>query len=245
MTDSHVYGIHAVVALLKSRLRKPLRLYVSKERQDKRIESILEEANKRKIPLDYLSKGDLNLRFPDQTHQGIVAQATSLEEYREQNLKILLEKAKKPALVLILDGVTDPHNLGAVLRTADATAVDFVIIPKDKNVGITPIVAKVASGALETIPLVRVTNLVRSLDILKEAGVWVYGAAGEARQSIYDLDGKISIAIVMGAEGEGLRRLTREHCDGLFSLPMKGSVESLNVSVATAVSLYEILRQRG
>jgi len=140
--------------------------------------------------------------------------------------------------------VTDPHNLGACLRTADATGVDFVVIPKDKSASITPVVSKVACGAAEAIPVVRVTNLVRSMEKLKAAGVWIYGAAGEARQSLYTVQGTENIAVVLGAEGDGLRRLTRDHCDALFSLPMQGSVESLNVSVATGVTLYEIVRQR-
>jgi len=152
-------------------------------------------------------------------------------------------------LILILDGITDPHNLGACLRSADATGVDFVMIPKDKSASVTPVVSKVACGAAESVPLVRVTNLVRAMDILKEQGVWIYGAAGEAKCSLYQIDCTGMVAIAMGAEGEGLRRLTREHCDGLFcdglfSLPMAGSVNSLNVSVATGVSLYEVVRQR-
>lgn len=148
-------------------------------------------------------------------------------------------------LILILDGITDPHNLGACLRSADATGVDFVVIPKDKSASITPVVSKVACGAAESIPLVRVTNLARAMDILKQQGVWIFGAAGEAENLLYAMDCSGNIALVMGAEGTGLRRLTREHCDGLFSLPMMGSVESLNVSVATGVSLYEVIRQRG
>ena len=146
-------------------------------------------------------------------------------------------------MILILDGITDPHNLGACLRTADAAGVDFVIIPKDKSAAITPVVSKVACGAAESVLVVRVTNLARAISTLKEHGVWIYGAAGEAEHSIYDLDFTGSIGIVMGAEGSGLRRLTRELCDGLFSLPMQGEVSSLNVSVATGISLYEIARK--
>ena len=143
-----------------------------------------------------------------------------------------------------MDGVTDPHNLGACLRTAEAAGVDFVVIPKDRNASITPVVSKVACGAAELMSVVRVTNLARAIDTLKEAGVWVYGAAGEATQSLYDIDCRGAIALIMGSEGDGLRRLTRDRCDGLFALPMVGSVESLNVSVATGVCLYEVLRQR-
>ncbi len=186
----------------------------------------------------------MNQRFAALTHQGVVASVRPLPEYNESNIISLLEKSKKPGLILILDGVTDPHNLGACLRSADAAGVDFVLIPKDKSASITPVVSKVACGAAESIPLVRVTNLARAMELLKEHGVWIYGAAGEAQSSIYQLDCSSTIALVMGAEGEGLRRLTRERCDGLFSLPMLGSVSSLNVSVATGISLFEVVRQR-
>jgi 23S rRNA (guanosine2251-2'-O)-methyltransferase len=186
----------------------------------------------------------MNQRFAEFAHQGIVANAAALPDYTDSDLVRLLEEAKSPSLILILDGVTDPHNLGACLRTADAVGVDFVIIPKDKSASITPVVSKVACGAAESIPLVRVTNLARAMDVIKQQGVWIYGAAGEANQTIYELDFTSTIALALGAEGDGLRRLTREHCDGLFSLPMLGHVESLNVSVATGVSLYEVIRQR-
>ena len=155
-----------------------------------------------------------------------------------------MDLSKKPCLILILDGVTDPHNLGACLRSADAAGVDFVVIPKDKNASVTPVVSKVACGAAESMPIVRVTNLARAMDVLKEQGVWIYGAAGEATESLYRLDCKSSIALVMGSEDKGLRHLTREQCDGLFSLPMLGTVSSLNVSVATGICLFEVVRQR-
>ena len=208
------------------------------------MQDLVDKAVQARIVIEKLSTQQMNQRFAEFNHQGIVASASPLPDYNESHLLALLESSKSPALILILDGITDPHNLGACLRTADATGVDFVLIPKDKSASITPVVSKVACGAAESIPLVRVTNLVRSMDLLKEQGVWIYGAAGEAEHSLYQTDCTGTIAIVMGAEGEGLRRLTREHCDGLFSLPMAGSVDSLNVSVATGVSLYEVLRQR-
>ncbi len=244
MSDQFVYGVHAVSALLSNPHRMTKKLFVSQDRIDNRLQEILEKANQAKVSVEKLSPQQMNQRFADFTHQGVVACASVLPDYNESHLLALLEASKNPGLILILDGITDPHNLGACLRTADATSVDFVVIPKDKSASITPAVSKVACGAAESIPLVRVTNLVRSMEILKEQGVWIYGAAGEADHSIYQTDCKGTVAIVMGAEGDGLRRLTREHCDGLFSLPMLGTVDSLNVSVATGVSLYEVLRQR-
>jgi 23S rRNA (guanosine2251-2'-O)-methyltransferase len=244
MSEHFVYGLHAVAALLANPHRKTHQLYVSQERVDKRFQDLIEQARQGSVPIEQLSAQKMNQRFTDYTHQGIVAQAGALPEYGEAHLVALLEASKSPCLILILDGITDPHNLGACLRSADATGVDFVMIPKDKSASITPVVSKVACGAAESVPLVRVTNLARAMSVLKEQGVWIYGAAGEADATLYQIDCKGSVALVMGAEGEGIRRLTREHCDGLFSLPMTGSVESLNVSVATGVSLYEVVRQR-
>jgi len=214
------------------------------DRMDKKLGELLNLAIERKVHIEQLSSQKMNQKFAEFTHQGVVAGAKPLAAFGESDLAFLLESSKKPALILILDGVTDPHNLGACLRSADAAAVDFVIIPKDKSASITPAVSKVACGAAESVPLVRVTNLARTMTLLKEKGVWIYGAAGEAASSLYQTDCQGSIALALGAEGEGLRRLTREHCDGLFSLPMLGSVQSLNVSVATGISLYEVVRQR-
>lgn len=244
MSEQFVYGVHAVSALLANPHRVTKKLFVSQDRVDKRIQDLLDKAIEAGVSIEKLSLQQINQHFAEFTHQGVVASASALPDYNESHLLALFESSKSPSLILILDGVTDPHNLGACLRSADATGVDFVVIPKDKNASITPVVSKVACGAAESIPLVRVTNLARSMEILKEQGVWIYGAAGEADSSLYQIDCKGSMAVVMGAEGEGLRRLTRERCDGLFSLPMIGSVDSLNVSVATAVSLYEVLRQR-
>ncbi len=244
MSEHYVYGVHAVSALLANPHREIKKLFISQDRVDKRLQELLDKAVLAKVNIEKLNAQQMNQRFAHFTHQGIVASASALPEYNESHLPALLEASKNPALILILDGVTDPHNLGACLRTADATGVDFVIIPKDKSAGITPVVSKVACGAAESIPVVKVTNLVRSMETLKERGVWIYGAAGEATNSLYQVDCTGAFALVMGAEGDGLRRLTREHCDGLFSLPMLGSVDSLNVSVATGVSLYEVIRQR-
>ncbi len=239
-----MYGIHAVTALLKQEQRPVKKLLLNMERRDQRLQQILDLATARHIFIERLTAQQMNQRFAQFTHQGIVAYVEALPTFSDNDLSSLLKKSKKPPLLLILDAITDPHNLGACLRTADATGVDFIILPKDKSANLTPAVSKVACGAAETIPLVRVTNLVRSLEFLKQEGVWIYGAAGEANKTIYTLDFKIPIALVFGAEGQGMRRLTREHCDELFSIPMLGNVESLNVSVAAGVSLYEVVRQR-
>ncbi|MDP3705606.1 MAG: 23S rRNA (guanosine(2251)-2'-O)-methyltransferase RlmB [Legionellaceae bacterium] len=244
MTDQLVYGLHAVKALLQNHHRTTKRLVINQDRVDKRIQDILKLAEHARITVDQVSTNKMDQRFPDITHQGIVAYAGALPQYTEHDIQHILDSKQAPALILILDGVTDPHNLGACLRCADAAGVDFVIIPKDKNAGITPVVSKVACGAAESVPLIRVTNLARAMEILKEQGVWIFGAAGEASDLIYNIDCKASIAFVLGAEGDGMRRLTRERCDNLFALPMLGSVTSLNVSVATGICLYEAVRQR-
>lgn len=245
MTEQTVYGVHAVTALLDNPHRSIKKLYINKDRIDKRLQDVLNIAQQKNIPTECVPAQKMNQQFAEFVHQGIVAIAEKLPEYIESDLGLLLERCKQPGLILILDGITDPHNLGACLRSADAAGVDFVIIPKDKNASVTPVVSKVACGAAESVPLVRVTNLARAMEILKDKGVWIYGAAGEADVSLYDLDCNASIALVMGAEDKGMRHLTRELCDGLFSLPMLGTVSSLNVSVATGVSLYEAIRQRG
>ncbi|KTC94567.1 23S rRNA (guanosine(2251)-2'-O)-methyltransferase RlmB [Legionella erythra] len=244
MSEQYVYGLHAVKALLSNPYRTTKKLYVNQERLDQKIQAILELAERRHVVVEKVNQQTMNQRFSAFTHQGVVAEAAPMRDFNESDLKELLAAGQSPVLILILDGITDPHNLGACLRSADAAGVNFVMIPKDKSASITPVVSKVACGAAESVPLVRVTNLVRAMEIIKQEGVWIYGAAGEATESLYQLDCRSSIALVMGAEGDGLRRLTREHCDGLFSLPMLGSVDSLNVSVATGISLYEAIRQR-
>ena len=244
MSEHEIYGIHAVQAALNNPRRTVKTLYINQDRADSRLQALLNTAEARGISVEKLTLQALNKRFPDVIHQGVAARTGALPEYGESDLISLLASSQSPALILILDGVTDPHNLGACLRTADAAGVDFVIIPKDKSASITPVVSKVACGAAESMPVVRVTNLARAIATLKDQGVWVYGAAGEADTSIYTLDTQTPLALVMGAEGPGLRRLTRDLCDGLFSLPMRGEVSSLNVSVATGVSLYEVVRQR-
>jgi 23S rRNA (guanosine2251-2'-O)-methyltransferase len=212
-------------------------VYVNEERQDQRLQELVSQAEEQKIPIERLSAQQMKQQFADFSHQGIVALAKSVPEYHEKDLPRLLALSTKPWLILILDGVTDPHNFGACLRSADAAGVDLVLIPKDKNAPLSASVSKVACGAAETVAVVRVTNLARAMEVLKQEGVWIYGAAGEASTSLYELDASISLALVMGSEDKGLRHLTRQSCDGLFSLPMRGAVSSLNVSVATGICL--------
>lgn len=243
MRDNLVYGIHAVQAVLEKAPHTIKQLWVQQGRLDKKLTYLLNLGRKEQLSIQMVSSKTLN-NIIDAKHQGIViALITSKTNFSEQDLFPLLEKSHKP-LFLILDGIEDPHNLGACLRSADAAGVTAVIVPKDKAVGLTPVVRKVACGAAQTVPFIQVTNLVRTLQQLQAAGVWLFGAAGEAKQSLYDCDFNGAIAIVMGHEGKGLRRLTRETCDYLMRIPMLGSVESLNVSVATGICLFEVCRQR-
>lgn len=245
-----VYGINAVGELINTRASSIVSLKIEDSRNDKRVHALLELAKQRSVSVDRASKAeieaDLSVEYSGEApavHQGVVAVCKLAEMHDEVYLKALLERVQTPFL-LILDGVTDPHNLGACLRSANAAGVDAVIIPKDNAVGLTPTVRKVACGAAEITPLIRAKNLARCVDSIKNAGVWVMGAAGEADGSLYDLELAGAIALVLGSEGGGLRRLTREKCDHLYAIPMQGSVESLNVSVAAGVSLFEASRQR-
>lgn len=239
-----IFGFHPVESLLKHRAESITHLYVQKDRRDQRIESIIQLAKMNHIPLEYLSRQEIDNLLEEVNHQGIIASCKQAQTYTERDLKHLLENLTVPPLVLVLDGVQDPHNLGACFRSADAAGVHAIIAPKDKSVGLTSVVSKVASGATETIPFVQVTNLVRAIEILKELGIWIYGADAEAPKTLFQTDLSGPVAIVLGAEGTGLRRLTREHCDVLIKIPMQGSVSSLNVSVATGIFLFEVIRQR-
>ena len=177
-------------------------------------------------------------------HQGIVARVKPGRQYQETDLPDLLASLDHPPFLLILDGVTDPHNLGACLRSADAAGIDAVIVPRDRSAQLNATAKKVACGAAESVPLIRVTNLARTMRLLQEENIWIIGTAGEADHSLYQSKMAGAMALVMGAEGDGMRRLTREHCDELISIPMAGSVSSLNVSVATGICLFEAVRQR-
>ena len=243
--SQHVYGLHAVEALLASRPATVTGLMVAEGAAEKRLAPLLEKAAAAGITLHRVSRKDLDQLIPGARHQGVIA-SVKLES-REMHEKLLPEfiaALSEPALLLILDGVQDPHNLGACLRTADAAGVHAVILPRDRAVGITPVVHKVACGAVESVPIFTVTNLARTLRQLRDAGIWIYGTSDTAEQGLYQSDLQGPIALVMGSEGKGLRRLTREHCDHLLAIPMAGQVESLNVSVAAGVLLFEARRQR-
>ncbi len=240
-----VAGLHAVEAVLRNYPENVLELKFDAKRQDVRLKRLIELAGEKGVRFSHVGRDALDQLAGHTRHQGAVAICKQLPSYHEADLPFLLEAVEGPPLVLILDGVTDPHNLGACLRTADAAGVHVVIAPRDKAVGLNPTVRKVACGAAETVPFVQVTNLARTLRELQQLGIWLIGTAGEAEQSIYAADFTGPVGLVMGAEGKGMRRLTREHCDLLVSIPLLGGVESLNVSVATGVCLYEIVRQRG
>lgn len=239
----YVYGLHSVQALIKTSAHRVQILFVSASRKDQKVQRILEQASKQQIAIEFVDKKHLDERC-DGNHQGLLAQVAAGKSLQESDLYPLVDKAGQESLVLVLDGVTDPHNLGACLRSADAAGVTAVVIPKDNSAGLNETARKVASGAAEAVPLIAVTNLARCLGKLKDMGVWVTGLAGEADELAYEADLRGARAIVMGAEGKGLRRLTRESCDGLVRLPMLGVVSSLNVSVATGVVLFEVVRQR-
>lgn len=241
--SEQIYGIHAVKAFLDNAPERLIDVMVLKGREDKRLNPLLNELQKMGIAVQQVNRQTLDNKAQGEVHQGIIARIVPAKELNENDLDQILANKQNP-LLLILDGVTDPHNLGACLRTADAAGVDAVIVPKDKSAQLTSTARKVACGAAETVPLVRVTNLARTMRELQERNVWIIGTAGEAAESLYQVKLTGAIALVMGAEGDGMRRLTREHCDQLVSIPMAGSVSSLNVSVATGVCLFEIVRQK-
>ncbi|NLD14672.1 MAG: 23S rRNA (guanosine(2251)-2'-O)-methyltransferase RlmB [Gammaproteobacteria bacterium] len=245
MSDlEQVYGIHAVSALLTHHPKRVKQLWLARGRQDASVEALREQAQAARIEVRDIERSELDEKV-EGVHQGVLAMVSPSQIWGEAMLDELLDRTGEPPLLLVLDGVTDPHNLGACLRTADAAGVHAVIIPKDKSATLNATVRKVACGAAEVVPLVAVTNLSRTLQKLQQKGIWIAGTAGEAEASIYQQDLSGPLALVMGAEGKGMRRLTREHCDYLVKLPMLGSVSSLNVSVATGVCLFEIRRQRG
>ena len=239
------FGIHAVDSLLRQSPQRVLTLFIQTDRNDKRIRSLLTLAKNQGVSVDRVPKSDLDTKVAER-HQGVVAviEPTSSDtNLSERDLVSFVSGVERP-LVLVLDGVTDPHNLGACLRSADAAGVHAVVASKDNSAELNATARKVASGAAETIPLVRVTNLARTPKALKNAGLWVVGTTGDADTVLYDQDLTLPVAIVMGAEGPGMRRLPTDACDFLVKLPMAGDVSSLNVSVATGVCLFEAVRQR-
>ena len=238
-----LYGLHAVDAVLATEPERIIEIFALKGRNDDRLNDAVNQARRFGISVQFCHRKVLDDKVSGEQHQGIVAKAKPGRVLDENDLDRLIEQHPSP-LFLVLDGVTDPHNLGACLRTANAAGASAVIVPKDKSAGLTGTARKVACGAAETTPFIQVTNLSRTLKAMQGQGVWVIGTAGEATQEIYDVTLKGPMALVMGAEGKGMRRLTRETCDELVKLPMAGSVSSLNVSVATGICLYEMVRQR-
>ena len=242
---SIVYGLHAVRAILARRPKDVLRLCLAQGRDDQRVRELRELAAAQGVRAASVPMTALDQETGGAAHQGVLAEVRPSAPLNENALLDLLTTAVTPPLVLVLDGVSDPHNLGACLRTADAAGATAVVAPRDRAAGLTPAVRKVAAGAADVVPFAQVTNLARSLRDMKAAGLWIAGTDGAAEQTVFAADLTGPLAVVLGSEGRGLRRLTRECCDFSVCLPMRGSVESLNVSVAAGIVLYEALRQRG
>ncbi len=260
--DELIFGIHAVKSALNycsdaesenkkgndpkvkgSEQKLVSALFIDRSRKDNRISALIELARKKSVKVTLVQRKKLD-EMTSGNHQGVVARSKTPKVKSESFLDELLQALEVPPFLLVLDGVQDPHNLGACLRTADAAGIHAIIVPKDRSVSLTPIVRKVACGADQSVPLIQVTNLARTLKLLKTYQVWIIGTAGETDTTIYQSNLCGPLALVMGTEGSGMRRLTRENCDALVKIPMLGSVESLNVSVATGISLFEALRQR-
>ena len=244
-THELIYGIHAVESAIRNQPENVLQVFLQQGRNDNRIQKIQHIAKNSGVSMQAISNDKLKEKCPKARHQGVVAEIR-FNKSSAVSLDDILEK--ESLLLLVLDEVQDPHNIGACLRTADAVGVDAVIVSKNRSPALTPVIRNVASGAAETVPYIMVSNLARVLEKIKQSNVWVMGTSGDCKQTIYNISDSSSmgnrLALVMGSEGKGLRRLTRETCDELVSIPMQGSVESLNISVATAVCLYEIRRQQ-
>ena len=237
-----IHGFHAVTAKLRHAAEDVKEIYLAEDRKDGRSRDLLKLAESKNVRVMPVSMSRLDGMSPGESHQGVIAKVDARQRYL--TLDDVLDELKEPPLLLVLDSVTDPHNLGACLRVADGAGAHAVIAPKDKAVGLNATAIKVASGAADTVPYITVTNLARSLKEMQERGIWTIGAAGEATKDIYSIDQTCPTAWVLGAEGDGLRRLTRDTCDELARIPMFGAVESLNVSVASGVCLFEARRQR-
>ena len=239
-----LFGFHAVGVRLKTSPASVIEVFIDPTRRDARMRQFQERAKEAKVKLVEADGPRLAQLAGSHGHQGVVARVHAIDIAKSLDACLEALPPDVPALILVLDGITDPHNLGACLRVADGAGVHAVIAPKDHAVGINATVAKVASGAAETVPYFMVTNLARTLNELKERNIWITGTSDDAPQTLYDVDLKVSTAWVLGAEGDGLRQLTRKTCDQLVSIPMAGAVESLNVSVASGICLYETVRQR-
>ena len=244
MSESWIVGINPVEGALSNDAERVREVLVENGQRNARVLELAERAKQLNIAVRHLPREELDRHAGEARHQGVAALYEAAPAAHENDLAGLLERDGSNALVLVLDGVTDPHNLGACLRSAAAAQVTAVIVPKDRAVGMTPVVRRASAGGADRVPLIAVTNLARTLRTLKDAGVWITGLAGDTDTSLYAVDFKGPVAIVLGSEGEGIRRLTRELCDFVTKIPMPGTMESLNVSVATGVVLFEALRQR-
>ena len=244
MNLTKLFGIHAVQAALEYSAKKINHAWIDGQRQDKRLKLIINDLASLGIDTEKLDRKKLDRMADGNNHQGIIVEIEMPTVRSEGQLKQAVEALTDMPLFLVLDQVQDPHNLGACLRTADAVGLHGIIVTKDNATGITPTVCKVASGAAETVPVYQVTNLARTLRWLKEQNIWVMGSSGAAQQSVFDADLNMPLALVMGTEGTGMRQLTEKQCDFLVKIPMAGQVESLNVSVAAGVMMYEAFRQR-
>jgi len=241
---TQICGIHAVDTALRNDPDNIQQIWVDTQRKNARLKKLVTELRQADLPIQSVTSDALTAQLNSTKHQGIIAQYVTTTNYNADYLTKLLKTLEEPAFFLILDGITDPHNLGACLRSAECAGVHAVIAPKDNSASLTPTARKVASGAAETIPFIQVTNLNRTLTQLKKAGVWLIGTSDKATQDIYSVDLTGGLALVMGAEGKGLRRLTEESCDIVAAIPMAGKLSSLNISVATGVCLFEAVRQR-
>ena len=239
-----IYGIHAVRVMLERHAQRVHSVRLAERRDDPRVRAIEELARRHARPVQRVDLHSLRQQLGEVAHQGVAADIDPLPPWTEDDLLAALQAQSSP-LLLALDGVQDPHNLGACLRTADACGALSVIVPRDRAAQLTPAARKVAAGAAETTPVVAVTNLVRTLKLLKDAGLWVVGADAEAERAAQEIDLKGPVVLVLGAEGVGLRHLTQQNCDFMVRLPQLGAVESLYVSVAAGFLLYEAVRQRG
>lgn len=244
MDEQLVCGVHVVLAVLKSRPDQVEEIWVSEARGDKRMAAVLDAARAAQVKIHKAPRAALDRMSDGVKHQGVVARLRVTPVRKEQDLESFLAHLPPMPLLLVLDGVQDPHNLGACLRSADAAGVHGVIVPREHSAPLSAVARRAASGAAESIPVFQVVNLARALRELKEAGIWLAGASQEADTDIFHADLHRPLAIVLGGEGKGLRRLTQEECDMLVRIPMAGTVESLNVSVAAGVCLFEAVRQR-
>ena len=238
------YGIHPVREALKSSSIQFQKILIAKQKTNPPLQSVLDLAKKRKVPVTFTAKETLDQMAKSDLHQNVVGFIKEIPYVGLEEMLSRWKQKKTKALLLVLDGIQDPQNFGSLTRTALGCGVHGIIIPKDRAVGITPAVMKASAGAIAHLPIARVVNISATIEDLKKEGIWVYGAAGEAKDLIYQLDLNIDLAIVIGAEGKGIRPLVKKKCDRLFSIPMKGPISSFNASVSGGMILYEVMRQR-